>query len=192
MRASNMLDNLYMEKEAARTYRDVNGNKISAKELIESLGGAKYSLKNGEKITKSKPETILGAGLLKITNDGKYNFRESSPQRIEIGRRPYALNNTNEKDAIKALRQNTNFANRLYTEGLNTGKPLELKKKKITGRFRDVSKALKAEPAKTIPKVILGAGLLAATGAELKSGIDKLKKKKSEKDKNGGEKNESK
>lgn len=172
-----------MEKVAARTYRDTTGNKISAQEFLDSHGGFEYVRRNGEKIEKDlKAKGLKGMGLLGKTGDGKYQVRKVSDKRVNMVREPYALNNSNEFDAVKALKQNSSFKNTLPTGDLNTGKPLFQRKKSNTRTNRRVSK--RNLPSGRIPEIILGTALLTAAGTKAYDSISKRKDKKE------GEKNE--
>lgn len=180
MKASNVLDNLCMEKVAARTYRDKSGNKISAQELIDSHGGLRYVARNGKKIENDiKAKRLKGIGLLAQTRDGKYKVRVRSDKRIDILREPYALNNSNEFDAKKALKHNSSFGNALLTESFNTGKPLFPRKPNSNGKR--VNK--RNLPSGRIPEVILGTALLTAAGTKAYDSISKRKEKKKEEEK---------
>ena len=174
-----ILGEIYMEKLARQSYgRNLDGSRRTAEQLIKHLGGASlvgkdgkmygYVSRAGENSPSGKRRgKIIGTGVLEMTGDGKYNFVRKSPNRIQIARNTWALHNDNERDALKALRQNSaeNFINRT-DESINTGKPLN---KKTKTRRSDL-------PSGRIPEVILGTGLLAMAGAKAYNNFTKKKK----------------
>ena len=104
-----------MIKEAARTYRDAKGNKITAVEWIKQHGGAKGHPtirpgRNGGEwyFDVRRNNEYIPVPKHFLTGDKKYNFSETSSKRIEIGR-----DKLDTKDLPKkTIKQNSLYQNR--------------------------------------------------------------------------------
>lgn len=115
MSCYNELNELYMEKVAARSYgRNPDGSRRTAAQLIKQLGGA-IEIKNPTRHEAYWDMKINGYRKVPqyyITKNGKYNFsynEGNNPHRINLGRH---LGNS-KKYSEKTRRQNEIHLNRL-------------------------------------------------------------------------------
>lgn len=139
----NELNELYMEKVAARSYgRNPDGSRRSATQLIEQLGGAK-PLKND----KPKSPDFYWDGIKEnrhkkipqkyITGNGKYNFtydESNNPNRINLGRELLR----SKKYPEKSVRQHTIYVNRLSGDRYEGKTDRHLKQLRKMNEDRDV------------------------------------------------------
>lgn len=118
MSCYNELNELYMEKVAARSYgRNPDGSRRSATQLIEQLGGAKPVRNDQFKSSDFYWDGIKDNRYKKIpqkyiTGNGKYNFtydENNNPKRINLGRELLK----SKKYPEKTTRQHEIYINRL-------------------------------------------------------------------------------
>lgn len=123
----NELNELYMEKVAARSYgRNPDGTKRTAEQLVIQLRGADYhpTLNGASKLQRDGNTKVQFVGTYInpkksalpiekpkyfLTGNGKYNFSITSPKRIELGAELLKSKQYSEK----FIRQHANHENRL-------------------------------------------------------------------------------